>query len=135
MNKSGKLVCEDGRLIFHKNDMDVKEHCRTSEDGFKKPGVELIEVECEGENTQHVLIINNFIAALRGEEELFATGISGINGVELMNAMELSGWRGGERITMPPDEDEYLAELSKRCETSKIKTGAERGAVSTAGSY
>ena len=131
----GKLVCEGEKLIFHKNKMDVKEHCRTATWGFKKPECEVIEVECEGETTQHVIIINNFIAALRGEEELFATGVSGINGVELMNAMELSGWRGGERITMPPDEDEYLAELNKRRESSRIKTGEEKGAVSTAGSY
>ena len=40
-----------------------------------------------------------------------------------MNAIELSGWKGGEKITLPVNEEEYLAELNKRRLTSRRKEG------------
>jgi hypothetical protein len=52
-----------------------------------------------------------------------------------MNAIELSGWRGGERVTIPPNEDEYLAELNKKRATSRLKDGVEKAAANTAGTY
>lgn len=61
-------------------------------------------------------------------------GREGINGVELMNAIELSGWRGGEEVSLPVDGEEYLRELTARRATSRRK---EDGGVvaDTAGSY
>ena len=62
-------------------------------------------------------------------------GREGINGVELMNAIELSGWRGGERVTLPVDGKEYKAELDARRKTSRLKTGMEDVVADTAGTY
>ena len=138
----GKLVCEqnkfeaaDGRLVFYKNACDSMEYSKSSSASFTPPPCERIEVEVDGENPQHAGIINNFIRALRGEEELIASGCSGIMGVDLMNAIELSGWRGGARVSLPTNEDEYLAELTERCKTSRRKMGGGIGAISTEGSY
>ena len=36
-----------------------------------------------------------------------------------MNAIELSGWRGGERVTLPVDEDEYLELLNEKRKNSR----------------
>ena len=80
------------------------EWSRTSTEGFKKPSKEVIEVETDGKNPQHVGIINNFTAAILGTEPLFVDGKEGINGVELMNAIELSGWNNGETVSLPIDE-------------------------------
>ena len=66
--------------------------------------------------------------ALLGLEEFFVDGKEGIKGVELMNAIELSGWKGGESVTLPINEDEYLEELNKRRKTSRLKI-ADDGAV------
>ena len=52
-------------------------------------------------------------------------GTDGINGVELMNAIELSGWMGGEEITLPIDEERYLVELNKRRAASKLQEGCD----------
>ena len=116
----GKLVVDAGKLFFHKNNVDSLEHSRTSAYTHVTPKVEVIEVETDGKNPQHAGIINNFTNALLGREELFVAGTDGIAGVELMNAIELSGFRGGERVTLPVDPDEYLKELNKRRESSRF---------------
>ena len=36
-----------------------------------------------------------------------------------MNAIELSGWKQGARVTLPVNEDEYLEELNKRRATEQ----------------
>lgn len=131
----GKLICERDELIYVRNDVDTAEHCKTSPDGFKQPSTETIKVETDGENPQHAGIINNFTAALLGKEELFVKGSDGMAGVQLMNAIELSGWKNGARVTLPVDEDEYLAELNIRRASSRIKEQTEERISDTEGTY
>ena len=133
----GKLLCDKNskELIYIKNAEDSAEHCKTAIDGFKKPATETITVETDGNNPQHAGIINNFTAALLGKEELFVKGTDGMAGVELMNAIELSGWRGGARVTLPVDEDEYLAELNIRRANSRRKENVVETIADTAGTY
>ena len=83
--------------------------------------MEKIEVETDGKNPQHAGIINNFANALLGLEPLFVSGTDGFNGVELMNAIELSGWQDGKKITLPVNEDEYLVELNAHRAISRLK--------------
>lgn len=117
----GKLRCEDDKLFWYKNEVDSIEFCKTSTSNFGKPKLEIIEVETDGKNPQHLGILENFTNAILGLEEQFVQGVEGINGVELMNAIELSGWKDGEKITLPVNEEEYLTELNKRRATSKLK--------------
>ena len=131
----GKLICEDHKLMWYKNEVDSRELLENSKTGFVKTKYELIEVETDGENPQHVGIINNFTGAILGREKLFVCGTDGINGVELMNAMELSGWNDGEEITIPVDEERYLKELNEHRATSKVKTAVSGAAENTAGTY
>ena len=117
----GKLLCEDGKLLWYKNAVDSQEWSKTSENGFIPPNCEIIEVETDGKNPQHAGIINNFANAILGIEEQFVSGPEGINGVELMNAIELSGWKNGEEVVLPVNEEEYLKELNARRATSRVK--------------
>lgn len=117
----GRLRCEDDKLFWYKNEVDSLEFSKTAETNFGKPKCEMIEVETDLKNPQHVGIIQNFTNAILGIEEQFVEGVEGIYGVELMNAIELSGWKGGEKITLPVNEEEYLSELNKRKATSRIK--------------
>ena len=121
----GKLLCEGDKLFWTKNEVDSQEWARTCQTGYQKPPRETIEVETDGQNPQHAGIINNFANYLLGKEELFVPGTDGINGVELMNAIELSGWFNGEEIMLPIDEERYLAELNKRRATSKLQEGCD----------
>ena len=131
----GKLVCEGGKLLWYKNNSDSMEWSKTCPEGFKTPGFEKIEVETDGLNEQHAGIVNNFTAAILGKAELFVSGTDGINGVELMNAMELSGWNNGETITLPIDEDRYLAELNAHRAVSRLKVVDDSKVTDTAGTY
>ena len=121
----GKLLCEGTSLKWFKNAEDSLEWSKTSDNGFIKPECEIIEVETDGKNPQHAGIINNFANSLLGLEEQFVEGVEGINGVELMNAIELSGWNNGEEILLPVNEERYIAELNKHCENTKTKTVRE----------
>lgn len=121
----GKLICERDELIWYKNERDNIEVCKTSDKGFDTPKCERIVVETDGKNPQHAGIINNFANALLGMEEMFVQGVEGINGVELMNAIELSGWKNGAEVTLPINEEEYLEELNKRRATSRLKAGGD----------
>ena len=118
----GKLVCERGELTWYKNDTDSAEFSKTSENGFARPKVEIENVETDKNNPQHKGIINNFANAILGIEPLFVPGTDGIAGVELMNAIELSGWLGGKEVSLPVDEELYLTELNKRRATSRFKS-------------
>ena len=118
----GKLVCEDQKLTLFKNSNDSQKYIYDSGSFEAKISNEICEVEINEENPAHSGIINNFTAALLGREELFVDGREGINGVELMNAIELSGWRGGERVTLPVNEDEYLALLEEKRKASRVKS-------------
>ncbi len=124
----GKLLTEDGKLTQYKNAEDSIEFSHHGL-GHKKPEMEMIEVETDGENPQHAGIINNFADHLLGLEELFVTGEDGYNSVELMNAIELSGWFGGEMITLPIDEERYLTELNARRATSRRKEKVSNSAI------
>ena len=131
----GKLLCENGKLIWYKNEVDSQEYVRTETSSWARPKYEIIEVETDGLNEQHAGIIKNFANALLGLEEFFVDGLEGINGVELMNAIELSGWKGGARVAIPVNEDEYLEELNKRRATSRLKECNDNFVLNTSGSY
>ena len=116
----GKLLCEGDKLYYYKNKTDSGEFSRTAKEAFGRPEVVCEEPETDGKNPQHAGIINNFANALLGLEPFFVDGREGINGVELMNAIELSGWRGGEEVSLPVDGEEYLRELTARRATSRV---------------
>jgi len=132
----GKLLCENEKLIWYKNEKDSKETLETfvgPMNGGMKATAE--EVETDGKNPQHAGIINNFANALLGKEEFFVDGKEGIFGVELMNAIELSGWKNGAEVSIPVNEDEYLEELNKRRATSRLKVANDNVVIDTAGTF
>lgn len=131
----GKLLCENDKLYFSKNETDSIEHGKAVKSAFAKPKCETVEVETDGSNEQHAGIINNFSAAILGREELMVSGTDGLAGVELMDAIEYSGWHNGARVELPVDEDKYLEELTAKRKTSKFKNNVEAAAADTAGTY
>ena len=119
----GKLVCDGSTLKMYKLSQDINEFSATYKGGFGMPDVTEIEVETDGENPQHPGVLRAFAAHILRGEPLTAEGYEGINGLTLSNAMHLSSWLG-RAVTLPLDEDLFLAELNKRRATSRIKTGA-----------
>lgn len=116
---NGKLLCENNKLYWYKNAESSIDFSKTTNESFSRPACEKIEVQTDGKNLQHQEIINNFADAVSGKAKLFVDGTEGVYGVELMNAIELSGFKGGEKITLPVNEEEYIAELKNKCKNSR----------------
>lgn len=129
----GKIVCENGKLLFDKLSVNEREFCRTEKEGFKKPDMEHLEIETDGSNEQHIGVLKAFADHILKGTPLVARGEEGIRGLTLSNAMHLSSWLG-ETVSIPFDEDLFLAELNKRRALSKKKE--DKGVVfDTAGTY
>ena len=129
----GKIVCENGKLIFDRLKENEREFCRTSENGFAKPETEHTEIETDGMNEQHIGVFKAFADRILNGGPLIAEGREGINGLTLSNAMYLSSWLD-KTVDIPFDEDLFLQELDKRRKLSKKKE--DKGIVfDTKGTY
>ena len=129
----GKIVCENGELIYDKLAVNEREFCMTEKEGFKKPEMTRIIVETDGKNEQHTGVFKAFADRILYGTPLVAEGKEGINGLTLSNAMHLSSWLD-RTIELPFDEDLFLAELNKKRATSVKKQ--DSGVVfDTTGTY
>ena len=90
-------------------------------------------METDGENPQHVGVLNAFAGNILHGTPLVAEGYEGIRGLTLSNAMHLSSWLG-HPVEIPFDEDLFLAELNKRRASSRKKEGKDI-TFSTEGTY
>ncbi len=129
----GKLVCENERLVFDRLTADEPEWRMNTKEGFARPPCETVEVETDGENTQHSGVLNAFAANILHGGPLVAGGAEGLRGLTLSNAMHLSSWLG-HPVQIPFDEQLFLTELDKRRATSRHKEG-ESVYADTKGSY
>lgn len=129
----GKLVCENDKLTFWKLAQDEREFCRTATEGFAQPQCQQVEVETDGENLQHVGVLNAFAGKILHGTPLVAEGTEGLGGLTLSNAMHLSSWLGCA-VDIPFDEELFLSELNKRRATSRKKESKDI-TFSTEGTY
>ncbi|MGN1052482.1 MAG: gfo/Idh/MocA family oxidoreductase, partial [Candidatus Scatosoma sp.] len=104
---------------------DLQEHLKKAQAGFAVPKYTTETIPQNGENPQHVGIINNFANAVLGVEPLYVDGKEGLHCVELIDAMLLSAWKN-ETVSLPVNDEEYYGYLQKKIATSKRKTGEDR---------
>ena len=123
----GKIVAEDGGIVFHRTEQSVSRFLKEYPGGFGSPDVWTCKVPPAGGDGEHRTITANWVQSIRdrGETELLAPGLDGIHSVELFNAMLLSTWTDSW-VDIPVDADLYYDELQKRVATSKIKEGPSR---------
>ncbi len=130
----GKLVCEKDTLTLHKLDMFESEYSRTTEIAFGHPHATVTEIETDGLNEQHDGVLRAFTNHILEGTPLIAGGEEGLQGLTLSNSMHLSSWLG-QAVTLPLDEDLFLAELDKRRATSRVKKDVVAKVSDTSGSY
>ena len=130
----GKLLCENNKLFFYENAVDGIENIKTSTNGFARPEFTVTEVETDGLNEQHAGILKNFVNYMLGKEELFVAGTDGLASVELMDAIQFSGWTG-ETVTIPVDPDRYLAILNEKRANGRQKAHVSSAVADTAGTF
>lgn len=115
----GTLLFDNGKVTFKKLDTPISKHLVEADTPFGTPKCEVIELTPEGENSQHVGILNNFANAVLGIEELYAPASDGIKGVTLANAMLLSTWTN-ETIDLPFDGKKFYDLLQEKIKNSTV---------------
>ena len=122
----GKIVVEDKKILFWKNEMSEREFNATWKKGFGSPKHILEEVACEGIETGHVGVLNNWVDAIRTGAPLLVPGIEGINGLTLSNSFHLSQWTDNW-VDLPINEDLFVELLNQRIkESTFVKNTAGR---------
>ncbi len=108
----GRVVLENGRLTFTKNETDALEWSRTATVGFSKPDVWNIDIPFSDAAHQHALLMQNFVAAALDGAPLIAPGLEGLNSVELANAIVFSSLRN-ETLELPLDGNAWEEKLGE----------------------
>ena len=116
----GKIVFENGKLLFTKLSTDEREYCYNAKEGFGSIECETVEVFPEGVGKGHRTIIQNFCNHIQFGEELISPGEDGLNSLALSNAMILSQWKN-DWVELPNDGEEYWEMLQEAIKTSKPK--------------
>lgn len=138
VGEHGKLVFEDQKLTFFKNDMSMLEKIETATGMFEKTKTEVLDIPYEhhGEGG-HRFIIENFVNAVLEGEPLIAPATEGINSVMLGNAIMLSSFRK-QAVELPIDEDAYaqhLQSLSEQSTFQKDEKNLDAGSVNMKDSF
>ena len=129
-----RIVVENGKISLLVYEMTEQAFSKTNTEPFATVAASKAEVETDGENPQHVGVINAWGGAILRGEPLVADGSEGINGLTLSNAMHLSSWLGRE-VKLPLDEALFYSELMKRVAGSKKKANVKEAVADTAATY
>jgi predicted dehydrogenase len=119
----GRLVADgSARIDIIKTDYPVAEFCHSTRDSFPWLPTAHVTVEVETPREDHKVVTAAFLKAIRSGKasDLIARGEEGIRGVELANAMIMSGITG-KPVTLPIDGAAYERMLQKLIKTSKFK--------------
>lgn len=87
----GKLVFENGKLSYTRNETPTSVFTRTTRGMFTRPEIWEIDIPIHGVGGQHAEILGNFLDAIQTGAPLIAPAKEGIFSVELGNAMLQSG--------------------------------------------
>ncbi|MBP3692115.1 MAG: Gfo/Idh/MocA family oxidoreductase [Clostridia bacterium] len=129
-----KIVAENNKLTVWELDVAEPEFTKNNKEPFGRPEVTMYEPETDGENPQHVGVLNAFADNILEGKPLIAEGYEGINGLTLSNAMHLSAWLG-KTIELPLDEDLFYSELKKRIDASQEKKEVKKAVVNMDNTY
>jgi predicted dehydrogenase len=115
--EKGKVVLENGKLQFTRNEVPTSEFSKTTKDAFSAPPTWDVTIPIHGSGGQHIEIMQNFIDAIQKGTPLIAPAEEGINSVELANAMLLSS-DTKQTIELPMASATYEAWLKEKIESS-----------------
>jgi len=125
----GRVVLENNKISFVRNEVSMLQFSKTSKAGFAKPETWNIDVPYDTTGGQHYEITQNFIDAILDGVPLIAPASEGTTSVELANAILYSSLEG-KTIDLPLDGEAYerkLAQLIKESKFEKkvVQTGGE----------
>ena len=116
----GRLVLENHRLAFTRNETDMVTFSRAAKAGFARPDVWHIEVPFDNAPAQHATLTQNLVDAVLDGAPLIAPAAEGMNSVELANASLYSSLTG-QTIDLPLDGAAYERKLQVLVAGSKFE--------------
>jgi predicted dehydrogenase len=116
----GKVVLENHRLVFTRNEADMIEFSKTAKVGFSKPEVWNVEIPFDNAPAPHASLLQNFIDAILDRTPLIAPGEDGLHSVELANVMLYSSLMG-QTIDLPMDSMAFEKKLQQLIAESKFE--------------
>jgi predicted dehydrogenase len=124
----GKIIVENQKITFTRNESSMFEFSKTSKVGFAKPEVWNIEVPYETVAGQHQQLTQNFVDAILDNAPLIAPASEGIHSVELANAILYSSLEN-RTIDLPLDGAAYERKLQQLIAESKFEKKAVKTTV------
>jgi predicted dehydrogenase len=106
----GRIVLENNRLSFAKNDADMLEFSRSANTGFARPSATVSDIPFSDADVPHAIVMQNFVDAILTGTPLIAPGTEGLLSVELANAILYSSLQE-KSIDLPMDSGAYEQQL------------------------
>jgi len=116
----GRLVMENNKLAFTRNEHDMLKFSQTAKQGFVKPEVWNVEIPFENADLPHAIMVQNFVNAILDGAPLIAPGPEGIHSVELANVMVYSSLRN-DTVDLPMDSAAWEQMLNQLIAESKVQ--------------
>jgi len=116
----GKLVLENDKLTFIRNEVSMFEQLKTAKLGFQKPETWNVDVPITTAPAQHATLMQNFADPILDGAPLISPGEEGINSIELANVMLYSGLIQ-QTVQMPMDSAAYECKLKQLIAESRFE--------------
>ncbi len=116
----GKVVLENGKLTFTRNDADMIEFSKAAKTGFAKPEMTEENIPFENAPAPHATLMQNFVDAILDGSPLMVPGEEGIHSVELANVMLYSSLIN-QTVELPMDSAAFEVKLQQIIADSKFQ--------------
>jgi predicted dehydrogenase len=116
----GKVVLENGKLAFTRNDADMIEFSKSAKTGFVKPEIWNVDIPVENANNPHAILMQNFVDAVLDRVPLLVPGEEGIHSVELANVMLFSSLLN-KTVELPMDSAAFEKKLNELISASRFE--------------
>jgi predicted dehydrogenase len=108
----GRIVLENDKLTFTRNEVPMTEFNKTCKTGFLKPDIWHADIPIHNAPAPHAALMQNFVDAILDGTSLIAPGEDGLHSVELANVMLYSSLVG-KTVELPMDSAAYEKQLKK----------------------
>ncbi len=116
----GKVVLENNRLAFTRNEVDMIQFSRTAKLGFARPDVWHVEIPFADAALPHATLMQNFVDAILDGTPLIAPGEDGLASVELANVMLYSSLMN-HSVELPLNGGAFAHKLQQLIADSKFQ--------------
>lgn len=116
----GKLVLENNRLTFTRNETDMIEFSKKALTGFARPEVWNVEIPFENAPAPHAILMQSFVDSILAGGPPMVSGEEGIHSVELANAMLYSSLIS-QTVSLPLDGGVFCQKLEALIAGSKFQ--------------